>query len=514
MVAPRPQIIDAIQRHYEPEQESVDSMLVEFTDTQIDFTEMPSRAKDIFETDFDLLALADEAASRAVALDDADTDLESSEFDLAPDDLSSVDEMLENECSFELTLSEEPGDSARDLEPAPLLRGPAPAAAAPCLADRSEPTRSRTPLVQRHATVRYYYRMNPLRMYPLMVVISRKTIREIEKKNVTQKRSQDFEVALDSVVEIEPILPGCQCYPPKEQLTIGRGEVSVRFHVVPHVLGNVDEARVVVRQNGQTLAQVPLEARVMQQSLTLLMGALSLVLPFGLMVLKNLHLDFESQVAEDFSLYAQLGHWLVQSVRPETMTLVLLGVTLGAYLWLRPRQRDVFWDLQTVPRSGALAEEDVMPHRVQAPERRSAARSTESNEHQAALLLTAEQLYSRQEYGPALQHFRSALVLGKAKLNHYHHASLCAYHVNDKETALSFLKDMEAKFPAQEVPGAIWYNMGCFCVRLGRYVDAIRHLNRAADAGYDDAAEYRNDPDLAPLRWRSDFKRLLGSLKK
>ena len=40
VMAPRPQILEAINRHYgQTEQESVDSMLAEFTDTAIDFTE-------------------------------------------------------------------------------------------------------------------------------------------------------------------------------------------------------------------------------------------------------------------------------------------------------------------------------------------------------------------------------------------------------------------------------------------------------------------------------------------
>jgi hypothetical protein len=39
--------------------------------------------KDIFETDFDVPALEDESGSQAVALDESDTDLESSDFDLA-----------------------------------------------------------------------------------------------------------------------------------------------------------------------------------------------------------------------------------------------------------------------------------------------------------------------------------------------------------------------------------------------------------------------------------------------
>jgi excisionase family DNA binding protein len=42
--------------------------------------------KDIFETDFEVPALDDESGSQAVALDESDTDLESSDFDLALDD--------------------------------------------------------------------------------------------------------------------------------------------------------------------------------------------------------------------------------------------------------------------------------------------------------------------------------------------------------------------------------------------------------------------------------------------
>ena len=53
-----------------------------------------SGEKDIFETDFDVPALEDESGSQAVALDESDTDLESSDFDLAlgDEDAGSEDE--------------------------------------------------------------------------------------------------------------------------------------------------------------------------------------------------------------------------------------------------------------------------------------------------------------------------------------------------------------------------------------------------------------------------------------
>ena len=56
--------------------------------------EKDAEGQDIFETDFEVPPLEDESGSEAVALDDADTDLESSEFDLAlgEQDLASDEE--------------------------------------------------------------------------------------------------------------------------------------------------------------------------------------------------------------------------------------------------------------------------------------------------------------------------------------------------------------------------------------------------------------------------------------
>src|SRR5438874_4575770 len=51
VLPPREQIVEAINRHYgQSETESVDSMLVEFTDTAIDFTETEMRSPDVAVT--------------------------------------------------------------------------------------------------------------------------------------------------------------------------------------------------------------------------------------------------------------------------------------------------------------------------------------------------------------------------------------------------------------------------------------------------------------------------------
>src|SRR5262249_5051428 len=60
--------------------------------------------KDIFETDFDVPALEDESGSQAVALDESDTDLDSSDFDIA---LSDADMAIEDESGSQVVALEE-----------------------------------------------------------------------------------------------------------------------------------------------------------------------------------------------------------------------------------------------------------------------------------------------------------------------------------------------------------------------------------------------------------------------
>jgi hypothetical protein len=453
VLAPREQVVEAINRYYGPtETESVDSMLVEFTDTAIDFTETGS-----------------EDADSCVAL-------------------------------------------GEDEEVAPAAE------------ERAAPDRPR-PFVNRRATVRYYHRMNPERMFPLLVVLSEKAIREVARRGVGQEQSQAFQVAEDSVVEVEPVLPGCACFPPKEMVRVGRGEVTTTFWVVPHVLGKLMHARVVVRQGGETLAEVPLQVRVVKQSLTVFLGALSLVLPFVLLLLKHFRLDFESQLQEDFGLYAHLAGWAVRSLTPETLTGLLLAGTAGLYLWLRPRKRDVFWDVEAVdPEKADRPEEVTAGSRATPPGFGSESLSPqggkdgESREQEAgelsvgALLQRADGHYRAEDYAAALRLYQRAGIGSDVRAVHYFRASMAAFKGGDVARALDILCHAEARLLASEIKGSMWYNMGCFATRLGRFEEALRYLNRAVDAGYDNPEQYHRDPDLEPLRWRAGFKGLLAGI--
>jgi hypothetical protein len=457
-LAIREQIVEAINRHYgQSETESVDSMLAEFTDTAIDFTETATAPTDI-----------------------------PLEFN----------------------------DTALDVSP------------------KQETVPNVPRMTERRATVRYYHRMNPQRMFPLLVVLSRAEIEEVVKSGVSQAKSEAFRVAEGSLVEIEPVLPGCSCHPPREQVRIGAGEVSVTFWVVPEVLGRIMQARVVVRQDSDTLAEVPLEMCVVRQNMTRLVGALSLVLPFGLFVLKQVGLDFESQSKDGFNLYAQAAGWLVQSLTPEVLTGLLLVATLGLYFWLRPRRREVFWDIKT-RQPEALPEPAPAPavrfdaDELYARAKQALARGDEREGerllgellsarplHTAGLLCLAERRARAGQHLMALNLYERALGTAPGRGVDYFRASLAAFHSGDIERALAILDRAEKSLPASEMKGPLWYNRGCFAARLGRFPLALRYLNRAVDEGFDDLEKYRGDPDLEPLRWHAGFRRLLAEIAR
>jgi hypothetical protein len=456
VLAVREQLIEAINRHYgQTETEYVDSMLAEFTDTAIDFTETG--------TDFEASDLHEEALGDDEAM---------------------------------------PGAAA-------------PESNVPAAAPADVRWRRASPFVERQATVRYYHRMNPERMFPLLVVLSKKAVLEVARRGVSQARSGRFQVEADSLVEVEPILPGCACYPPKEHVAVRQDTVTVTFWVVPHVLGKIMHARVVVRQEGRVLAEVPLEACVVKQTLTVLLGGLSLLLPLVLLLLKHFRLDFESQLDDGFGLYAQATGWALRSLSPEVLCGLLLASAVAAYFWLRPRKRDVFWDVQTAGPEKAVEREGVVYFRrdADAEPAAGARRPRATVEYQSMLLARAEEDYRHKDYTEAQRFYDSALALDRASALVYHHASLAAHLAGHTTRALAILKEAETTLGDAGMRGPMWYNLGCFATRLGYFDDAVHYLGRAVERGCTDVGKYQSDPDLAPLRWRADFKQLLRSLR-
>ena len=236
-------------------------------------------------------------------------------------------------------------ESAKRTQAPPRREAPATTYGAPqvTLDDDLEDTGERPRLrgversTSRQATVRYYHRMNPQRVYPFLVVLSKEEIAEIVQGGVKQTVGERFAVEADSPVEVEPVLPGCQVYPPRHTLVIGPDTQTLEFWVVPQVLGKVKGAKVIVRQNGDTLSEVKLQAKVVQQTAAMVVGALSFVMPY---VTKSLKAD-----NPDGSVLQGAMNWVATNLRPEALWAGLALVAVGLYLWCRPRKRDQFWDV-------------------------------------------------------------------------------------------------------------------------------------------------------------------------
>jgi hypothetical protein len=202
------------------------------------------------------------------------------------------------------------------------------------------------PLPERRATVRYYSRMNPMRTFPLLVILSAEQMAAVKKRAVKQAESAGFRVEEGSAVEVEPVLPGCACYPTRDMIRVSNEPVTATFWVVPQVLGSVPGARVVVRQNGAVLAEVPLDVKVKKQTTAVVLGLLGLASPYLMMGLRAAKLDYESQKADGFVGYQQLGSWALANVSPSWLGVALLVAAVGSYLLARPRRKDVFWEVK------------------------------------------------------------------------------------------------------------------------------------------------------------------------
>jgi hypothetical protein len=240
----------------------------------------------------------------------------------------------------------------------PPLQGPTPPASPPLLSPpvlvspassfypeiNVVPPAPKMPAARRLGTVRYFRRMNPNRLFPLRVIVSKDPVEAIDRPGVEQHPSDPFTVAIGSDVEVEPILPGCDCYPPRMPLRIEAGDVEATFWVAPRVLGDIEHAQVVIRQGGVRLAVIPLQIQVRRPRAALVAAILAVVLPFGQAFLRLYRLDFESQAQQGFSIYARLLRMAASSLSPELLAVGLFAAAALLYARSRPRSADAFWE--------------------------------------------------------------------------------------------------------------------------------------------------------------------------
>jgi hypothetical protein len=328
-LATQEQIRDAINRYYGGSHtESVDSMLVEFTDTAIEFTQTESLEQPPPAPGAPPQAPPPEAPTRrAVAPAPARV---AEEEDLEADDL----DMHEAE---EAAPARSAAKARRRDEAAPaVLRGK----------KKASSGKAGT----RRATVRYYSRMNPDRVFPLLVMLTRQEVEKIVQKHVEQTATGPLKIAKDVPLEIEPVLPGCVCHPPVVVTKLESADQSFTFHVVPHVVGEVTGARVLIRQDHATLAEIPLDIRVVQRTWVIVSGLSTFLLPTASAVMGNFGVDFTPK--DGSSPYLAAMKFLFTQVSPPVLMAALAVLTGLAWWYTRPKGRDAFWDINTKPPTG------------------------------------------------------------------------------------------------------------------------------------------------------------------
>jgi len=189
--------------------------------------------------------------------------------------------------------------------------------------------------------------MNPDRVFPLLVMLTREEVEKVIKKHVEQTATGPLTLAKDVPLEVEPVLPGCQCHPPKIVTRLGDGNDVFTFYIVPHVLGDITGARVLIRQDHATVAEIELKMRVVQRTLVIASGLSTFVVPAASAAMKHFGLDFTPK--DGSSPYLAALNFLFGQVSPVVLTAVLAVVTVGLYWFTRPKGRDVFFDISTKP---------------------------------------------------------------------------------------------------------------------------------------------------------------------
>lgn len=251
-------------------------------------------------------------------------------------------------------------EASGGLEPIAAEPSAAPVAAEPIAASVAEPIaapaaagadpRYATPteprILTRRATVRYYGRMNAMRLFPLVVVLSRQQLIKLVQAGIRQQSSAPFAVAEGSVVRIEPILPGCQCYPASAEVTLDDEESTTRFFVVPQVVGRLKHARVVLTQDGRPLSELNLEVKVTRQTVSLFVGALSFLAPSSSLVLRMLEGSGYLDPNQGTALLLTTVGAMVGSVSPDLLFTLLALLSVLLFVRARPKRRSTEWNLE------------------------------------------------------------------------------------------------------------------------------------------------------------------------
>jgi hypothetical protein len=289
---------------------------------------------EISDSDFEL-ALDEE--SDVLALDEDEDDEDASEdyedYEEDEDAIEAGADDEDGEKRSENFLEEKKEESISTSKPA---------------APRDTRSKGKKSLSKERVLVRYYDRMTQHKMFPLMVLITNKTVIRKAKENVRQAVSQPTEMDQSKALEVIPTIPGCTCFPRRAVISLDGPQKEARFWVLVHTLGHLSDAHVDCFQDGSSVMRVPLNIECVSSRSVVTLGILSLGMPVLSAVLKANHLDLESQVSDGFTLYVSLLNTVLGKIPSDILLLTFLLAAFCMFLWTRPRKKEVFWDVETI----------------------------------------------------------------------------------------------------------------------------------------------------------------------
>jgi hypothetical protein len=292
--------------------------------------------------------------------------------------------------------------------------------------------------------------MNPQRVFPLLVVVSKEMIERAAKKQVEQRQSGSFNVELESPIEVEPVLPGCYLYPPKASARLGSEELALTFYVVPHVYGEVTGARVSIRQDHAELATIDLDIRVVRKTWAVCFGALTVGLPFVSALARHSNVDVAGSTASLKSLLTPGS--LVQNLPILGLVGILAVITLLLYWFSRARQQDAFWDITPITVTEKLKQiaAELEKHSDRAGDDLMYLLEAHPG-NQLAWLLFADWHFRRGNWREAVDGYDKAFRLGSTEPRHYCQATRAALSLQEVSKALHMLYRAKANLSPEEM---------------------------------------------------------------
>lgn len=357
--------------------------------------------------------------------------------------------------------------------------------------------------------VRYYSTMNPETIFPLNISFSSKVLGQIRSKNISQIASNNFKFNVNESLVIEPIIPGCQCYPPKQEIFLNEN-VTFTFYVFPQVIGKIDGAFVRILQNHIELEKVKLQIKVKKKTLALFFGVAAFLLPALSSVLKFYGLDFETQKAQDFSLYIFLIRFVFEYLSPSVLMAGLCGITLVSWLWATPSEEELFWDMKKIgPDELHKDILELFKNNYDLAWGKLVDMIDLFPTYLPALQTYAVLQYKNDNFKEALSGFEKAMEAGILKPLNYLRASLCASKFKYNSKALAILKTAVEVLPEKDIPANLHYNMACYHARLGEISLSLARLKISISKGFKNFNLLKKDPDLRPLRNQKEYLEII-----